>query len=140
MSLMREVSQSELLHMREDGMSNQEIAKSLDVSYQTVLRLIGKQPASLRKPVVRASVAPITETPAISGNKESEACLAVIGRSVSLISDLAEYTLDCTEEVLTMKVGENVVFVPFQKIESLMRELATIQRHIPRVKVGDEMW
>lgn len=37
------VTPSEMLRMREDGMSNRDIAKSLDISYQTVLRYIGKQ-------------------------------------------------------------------------------------------------
>jgi predicted transcriptional regulator len=32
-----------MLRMREDGMSNRDIAKSLDISYQTVLKYIGKQ-------------------------------------------------------------------------------------------------
>ncbi len=139
MSLMREVSQSELLHMREDGMSNQEIAKSLDVSYQTVLRLIGKQPSGLRKPAVR-NLAASTNEISVCNSNEPKAGLAVIGRSVSLTGDLAEYMLDCTEDVLTVKIGDGTVCLPFQKIESLMTELAAICRNIPRVRVGNEMW
>lgn len=37
------VTPSEMRTMRENGMSNHDIAKSLDISYQTVLRYIGKQ-------------------------------------------------------------------------------------------------
>lgn len=37
------VTPAEMLTMREEGMSNHDIAKSLDVSYQTVVRYIGKQ-------------------------------------------------------------------------------------------------
>lgn len=138
MNLMREVSQSELLHMRDDGMSNHEIAKALDVSYQTVLRLIGKQPANLRKPAVRNFAEPINAAPVPVA--EPEACLAVLGRNISLMGDFAEYALDCSDDVLTLKVGENNVAIPFQKIETLMNELSAIQRNIPRVKVGNEMW
>lgn len=45
--LIDEVSIQELLQMREDGMSNKEIAKNLDVTYATVYALIGKQPAEM---------------------------------------------------------------------------------------------
>ena len=139
MSLVREVSPSELLHMREDGMSNQEIANALDVSYQTVLRVIGKQPSNLRKPAVRNFAAPMNAAP-IHEKEEPEACLAVLSRNVSLMGNLAEYSLDCAEDILTMKVGEGTVCVPFQKIGLLINELAAIQRNIPRVKIGNEMW
>ncbi len=37
------VTKSEMMALREQGMSNHDIAKSLDISYQTVLRYIGKQ-------------------------------------------------------------------------------------------------
>ena len=37
------VTAAEMRTMRENGMSNHDIARSLDVSYQTVLRYIGKQ-------------------------------------------------------------------------------------------------
>lgn len=139
MSFVREVSPGELLHMREDGMSNQEIAKALDVSYQTVLRVIGQQPSSLRKPAVRNFAALMNAAP-IQEKEEPEACLAVLNRNVSLMGDFAEYSLDCSDDILTVKVGEGTVSVPFQKIGLLMNELAAIQRNIPRVKVGNEMW
>jgi predicted transcriptional regulator len=37
------VTASEMLTMREEGMSNHDIAKALDISVPTVLRYIGKQ-------------------------------------------------------------------------------------------------
>lgn len=139
MSLMREVSMSELLHMREDGMSNHEIAKALDVSYQTVLRMIGKQPSSLRKPAVRGFAMPVNASP-VPEKEEPEACLAVLGRSVSLKGDAGEYSLDCGADVLVIKLDGGILYVPFRKIEGLINELAAIQRNIPRVKTGNEMW
>lgn len=38
-----QITASEMLEMRKQGMSNHDIAKSLDISYPTVLRYIGKQ-------------------------------------------------------------------------------------------------
>ena len=37
------VSRSEMLHMREQGLSNRDIADCLDISYATVVRYIGPQ-------------------------------------------------------------------------------------------------
>lgn len=38
-----DVTPSEMLEMRAEGMSNHDIAKSLDISYATVVKYIGKQ-------------------------------------------------------------------------------------------------
>lgn len=145
MSLMRDMSYGELMHMRKDGMSNQEIAKVLDVSYQTVLRQIGKQPSGMRKAYSRnipapVNSAPIIETVAKTDANIPEACLAVVGRSVYLMGNAAEYSIDCSSDSVNIKIGEGSVVVPLQKMESLMKELAAIMRNVSRVKVGNEMW
>lgn len=48
-SLSHDISRSELLTMREMGMTNAEIARSLDTTPATIIRYIGLQPAGLRK-------------------------------------------------------------------------------------------
>lgn len=48
--LSNDVSIQELLRMREDGMSNAEIAEQLDVHVSTIYNYIGKQPAGMRRP------------------------------------------------------------------------------------------
>lgn len=50
MSIMHEVSISELMHLRDQRLSNREIAEKLDCSVETVYRLIGKQPPGIRAP------------------------------------------------------------------------------------------
>ena len=47
--LIDDVSIAEMQKMREAGMTNQDIANALDVSYQSVYRYIGKQPGTMRK-------------------------------------------------------------------------------------------
>ena len=42
--LSKDVSTSEMLRLREEGMSNRQIAAQLDVSYNTILKYIGKEP------------------------------------------------------------------------------------------------
>lgn len=139
MSFMHQVSQSELFHMREDGMSNHEIAKALDVSYQTVLRAIGKQPAGMRKAPVRNFVPPVNAAP-VSRRKQEGARLSVLNRTVSLMGELAEYFLNCSEELLTVKVGEGVVCVPFQKLGLLTSELTAIRENLPLEKAEGKAW
>ena len=46
--LSNSVSVQEMLTMRERGMTNRQIAESLECCYATVLQYIGKQPAGLR--------------------------------------------------------------------------------------------
>lgn len=43
-----DVSMDELLQMRQDGMSNQEIANRLGVSNTTIYNYLGRQPAGMR--------------------------------------------------------------------------------------------
>ena len=51
MTVMRDVSVSEMLHMREvQHMSNREIAEKLDCSKATVYKMIGAQPEGIRAP------------------------------------------------------------------------------------------
>lgn len=49
-ALYKDIDPGSLIEMRNSGMSNAEIAGALDVSYNTILRLIGKQPRGCRKP------------------------------------------------------------------------------------------
>lgn len=44
---MKDMNREDLFKMRESGMSNQAIAKSLGCSYHTVLDLVGKQPKDI---------------------------------------------------------------------------------------------
>lgn len=46
----REVSQQEMLGLREEGYNNAEIAELLEISYSTVCSYIGRAPKELRKP------------------------------------------------------------------------------------------
>ena len=48
-SLQKEINRSELERMRESGMTNQDIANSLEISVSTVYRYIGAQPPQLRR-------------------------------------------------------------------------------------------
>lgn len=42
------ISMQELQHMREEGMTNRQIAEALDIGYSTVCAYLGRQPKGLR--------------------------------------------------------------------------------------------
>ena len=136
MSLIRDVSVSELMGMRESGMSNKEIASALDISYQTVLRFIGKQPSSLRKqPEPRAIMEapkPQPETP--------EACLIVEDRTVSLTGMFGSYRIPAQCKCVQVSSGEGSLSVPFEKIGEFIDELTAIRRNLDKLTLANEMW
>lgn len=139
MNITSEISQNELLHLREDGMSNAEIAKSLDLSYATVLRMIGKQPPGMRRPSSSTTFSTPVSKP-VYKDEEPEACLLVASRKVQLSGDFGEYVLDSENEMISVEIGESVVKVPFGQIDTLINELSAIKRNLSDVKRGNEMW
>ena len=67
LSVARDVSCSEMYHMRDQGMSNRDIAEKLDCSISTVYGMIGKQPKGIRakqKSNFQPSFAPAVKTEA----------------------------------------------------------------------------
>lgn len=63
-SLDKSISISELKHLREEGLTNQQIADRCGCAYSTVRRLIGPQPDGLRKKYEhRKPLPPLTEEP-----------------------------------------------------------------------------
>jgi hypothetical protein len=63
-SLDKSISVSELKHLREEGLTNQQIAERCGCAYSSVHRLIGPQPDSLRKKYEHHKpLPPLTEEP-----------------------------------------------------------------------------
>lgn len=139
MSITSEIFQNELLHLREDGMSNAEIAKSLDISYATVLRLIGKQPSGMRRPSPNTGFVTPVPKPACK-EEELEACLLVASREIQLSGDFGEYVLNSGNQTVSIAAGEGSLSVPFGQIDVLINELSAIKRNISDVVRGNEMW
>ena len=95
--LYKDMNKSELLAMRDQGMNNQEIADSLGVCYQTVLRMIGKQPKEVRRNSARggATVKPdFLEKKLNIPEEPVSACLAVEKSDLYLTGAVARYKLD----------------------------------------------
>lgn len=143
--LLNEVSINEMLHMRESGMTNREIAQNLGVSYAYVLKLIGKQPPELtaqfyatRKergtvvPIGRKSNRTTFDAPNAANLPEPElpaACLTVQNNIMELVS------MDTNRTYIVDKSAQTVELVGGFKIDlptlgNIVAELSAIQRKL----------
>ena len=143
MSILKDVGIGELLRMREEGMSNQEIADSLDVGYQTILRLIGKQPAGTRKSCPdRTPRRKVThsETARPTQDVSAQACLVVQDRTVMLKGTFAAYEIPVRKKCVEISCEHGNVSVPFDKLDDFVAELSAIRRRLDGLRVENEMW
>ena len=139
-SLLKEVSREELLTMRESGMTNRDIANSLDVSIATIYRHIGAQPPGLRRRYEY-------ESPALPDNQTQreefdEAALVVEDRRLSLAGLFAGYKVNikAKEVVVFVEDGVDALVVPFDQVENFANELRALSKHVKDLRVGNEVW
>ena len=138
--LTRDLSYSELMTMRESGMTNQEIADSLDTSYKSVLAVIGKQPKDLRKkPEFHVDQPRPTfgSEPVV----EPAACLVVANRQIELAGLFGSYTIPIQNKVVSVTIpDQGSVHIPFEQLDEFICELQAIQRKLPSLTNTAEMW
>lgn len=145
-SLLKDVSVSELLRMREDGMTNREIADALDVSYKAVLAAIGKQPKELRKkPEFHTPVLPpptYASEPASRAEEEiASASLVVANKYIELAGLFGNYSIPIHDRVVNINTSDHgSMQVPFDKLDDFILELQAIQRKVPSLVLSTEMW
>lgn len=151
--LMDEVSVNELLEFRNEGYTNSQIAKMLDVSSQTVYSIIGKMPDEMiakakREAAVQGGFARWEKAAKNKGNEHvkgeknemtenSAACLVVVNRKVNLQGTIGLYEVDCENKKVTMRPVEEI---GFDNLNAYINELQAISRKIDQMSVGNEMW
>ena len=126
-----EVSISELLQMRKEGLSNLQIAERLDVSPVTIYRYIGKggrraKPAPCSeerkdKRMLTASIVPEPRNQALKMIRESH--------TIDLQGALCAYHIDTCSDVIELKDEDGAMIVGFIKttdIPALVSELLEI--------------
>lgn len=135
-NLMDEISVSELLQMREEGMSNQEIADALDVSYYTIVKYIGGAPKSVRKPrEFHEDVAKKEAPPEVA-----PACLVIQNKQIELHGVMGVYVVDCKKKTVLAQFGETMLDIAFDKLGDVIGELQAIKRKTSELIVENEMW
>jgi len=144
--LLSDLSIDELLGMRNSGMTNTDIANALDISYASVYRLIGKQPASMRASCHAANLPPtqpaLTQVSSDSTAPEPEAALIVEDRVLRLAGLFASYRIRVKDKEVDVYVdGDSIAMtVKFDELSAFASEIAAIDRHTASLSVGCEAW
>lgn len=140
---MREVSVSELMSMREQGMSNRDIASALDITYQTVLKYIGKQPPTSVMQRQPAAVLPVSgeETLNVVPDQEvhpdqQSSALRVVSAVYTLKGAAALYTFDTSEDEVVVSIDDEQdtqqhFEIPYNKLHALMDDLKEMMSRLP---------
>ena len=144
--LLSDLSIDELLGMRNSGMTNTDIANALDISYASVYRLIGKQPASMRASSHAAGLPPSTlpsnQASSDSATHEPEAALIVEDRVLRLAGLFASYRVRVKDKEVDVYVSDDSIAmtVKFDELGAFASEIAAIDRHTASLRVGCEAW
>jgi len=139
--LSNELTLDELNKMRENGMTNRDIAESLGVSISTIYRYIGPQPSSLRGRHCDFESPSLPEKRAET-HDEGEAALIVEDRIIGLVGLFASYRVNirAKEVVVRIEDGVDALVVPFDDVENFAKEIRAISNHIKDIRVGAEAW
>ena len=127
------VSPQEMMRMREEGMSNYEIAKSLDIAPVTVLRNIGKQPKGMRAPYgSRTAEKRRREAPPIVKEEEFiPASLVLESRVFNLVGAAAKYRVDDKIGTVQITVPDGTQMeLKFEDVDNMIKELQAIRRKV----------
>lgn len=122
-----EVSVAELQQMRDNGMTNREIAESLDVGYSTVCRYLGKQPKGLRKAPERKWE--FTQHGVQQSHDEPlvPARLLVDNQITELSSEFHHYVVDHKTGMVEV---DNVMTLKYEDIDPFIAELTAIRKKL----------
>lgn len=135
-NLTNEVGIPELLKMRESGMSNSEIAESLDVGLSTIYRYIGKG-----GPRRQTSRAPHVQERAPMKDGPVQACLKMEPSEIRLTGAYGKYEFAPDGDSISVIIDSDYFFsVPRDQLSTFIRELQAIERNIGKVKTQLEVW
>ena len=128
----QDITVAEMKKMRESGMTNQEIAASLEISYQSVLRHIGQQPSEYRGTSARwattkpehASGAPAAEKP-----DKPRFAVRVTKETIEHIEDGIDpitATVDKVTRDVSIETYGGVLVIPFDAMPVLAQFCVTL--------------
>ena len=135
-NLTNEISVSELLKMRESGMSNSEIAESLDVGCSTIYRYLGG--GGPRRQTRRALHVPERTA---AKDEPVQACLKMEPSEIRLTGAYGKYAFAPDGDSISVIIDVDYFFsVPRDQLSTFIRELQAIERNIGKVKTQLEVW
>lgn len=162
-SLLDEVSMQELEQYRADGYTNAEIAELLDVTRNTINRLLGPMPPELvskakcqawetRRNGTKPTAKPLRinsletlpkATPNPEPVEESPVYMLTTNEIITVASPTRKYTIDRDTETVDVesKEGDGALKLSYEDIDTLIIELRMIRRKMgDSIKVGLVPW
>ena len=149
--LLADMDKTQLLKMRDEGMSNAEIALAVGVSKPTIYRLLGKQPAEITKANNARGYVKMAQTrfgsrseggytvgrkaPSFMPQREEkpvEAVLVVKKAPIRLHGACFDYTLDESRKIIEVETEEGRVLLSMEteKLGTFIEELRAIRKNM----------
>ena len=118
------VTPEEMLELREQGLSNHDIAKLLDISYQTVVRYIGKQGRRME------GLAAFKDTPPQKKEQEVHTVPHYEAKAHREWFSIAELDIELNHTTRTMAIGNDLhpICIQFEQVPDLVQFLAWAMR------------
>lgn len=143
---MSDMSRTELLAMREKGMTNREIANALSCSNSTIYNLIGAMPKELRRSAMSYAPRKAVEStmtckkPDEAGS--NEACLNVTRKEIALTGAVKRYLIDPEEKTISVcsQDGDVEMILTTEELSGFVKEIQAIIRNIDKCQPVLEMW
>ena len=140
----KDMSKTELLAMREQGMSNQEIADAVGVHYGTILNLIGKQPKGMRKPYTRRCNSSGAGGGDAVHEETHEACLTIKRPAIEICGRKWKYRANVGQNMIEVFTAPDVIpmTVDIEDLPQIIKELQAIARNADKITGGNvlEVW
>lgn len=131
--LSKDVDMTTLYSMRDQGMSNQEIADTLGVSYMTILRYIGKNPNRAKRstPVRKANPDPVIST-YDQPDTVKEAALVSGDILYSMQGSVGTYEINPKEK--TIRICKDRI--TYDELDTVITELSRIRDNLQNKDVS----
>jgi hypothetical protein len=145
-SYAKDISNTELYRMRDDGMTNAEIAKATGVSIQTVRNRIGKQPNGLRRfPEPKSEERQIINVwhPVIEETEQDRGGTLVVQERVIMLQGATQITYNVSsdnEEIGIYSGVSDYIPIKFDQLADFIKELTSIQKKLPYIRHKNEIW
>ena len=130
--LSKDVDMTTLYSMRDQGMSNQEIADTLGVSYMTILRYIGKNPNRAKRSTSVRKANPTNPDPVVPTKKYDqpdtvkEAALVSGDILYSMQGSVGTYEINPKEK--TIRICKDMI--TYDELDTVITELSRIRDNL----------